>query len=264
MNPLWAGVMVSLLLAGCASGPADNISLIPGDQVATQTAKDGLFTQPVEWKKTKPGCDGNCPSIEVKSLAFPGVPILTRLVDHALAIMTGVSATSAPPYTTLAEFEQYFWQTAAPRDAVFLSARTRYMNRNLSVIELNSQQRITGAAHGITATQFLNWDNNTGKVLGIRNVLVAGQYDAYLRALRQAHQQWLETQPDAKGDPEAYLHMWPFQPSDNFAFTDQGLVVKYDAYAIAPYAAGLPELTIPYEQLKGILKPEYLPSDSIG
>jgi len=37
------------------------------------------------------------------------------------------------------------------------------------------------------------------------------------------------------------------------------MVIKYDSYQIAPYSAGQPELLIPYEALKGILRPEYLP-----
>jgi hypothetical protein len=38
-----------------------------------------------------------------------------------------------------------------------------------------------------------------------------------------------------------------------------GVVVKYDAYAIAPYADGQPELLIPYTVLHGILRPAFLP-----
>src|SRR3546814_10791128 len=37
-----------------------------------------------------------------------------------------------------------------------LSAKARYRNRYLTVVELNTWQYYTGAAHGISATQFLN------------------------------------------------------------------------------------------------------------
>tara|TARA_R110000851_G_scaffold332391_1_gene508460 strand:+ start:167253 stop:168071 length:819 start_codon:yes stop_codon:yes gene_type:complete len=251
--------LAGLFLAGCSSTPS-NISLIPADKVASQTEKEGLFTQPVEWEKTLPGCEGECPRIQVKSLVFPGVPILTDLVDHALATMTGVSEERNPGYTTIEAFESYFWKTAGPRDEVILNAETRYRNRYLTVIELDSWQYLTGAAHGIAATQFLNWDNANQKVLGIRNVLQPNQYDAYVEALRRAHQRWLQTQPDARENPEEYNRLWPFQPSDNYGFTDTGLVVKYDSYAIAPYASGQPELLIPYSELNGVLRPEFIPA----
>jgi len=37
-------------------------------------------------------------------------------------------------------------------------------------------------------------------------------------------------------------------------FTDKGLKFLYNVYEIKPYASGITELEIPYEDLKGILK----------
>ncbi|MBP6017939.1 MAG: DUF3298 domain-containing protein [Burkholderiaceae bacterium] len=247
------------LLVACASAPSGDISLIPA-QIAQETSKDGLFTQAIKWEHSKPGCKGECPTITLDSLVFPGIPRLTELVDHALSVMTGIDDGSVQPYSTVAGYQDYFWQTAAPRDSTVLSAKTRYRNRHLTVVELNSFQYFTGAAHGISATQFLNWNNDDQKVLGLAQILQTGQHDAYIQALRQAHALWLSSNPDATRDPAAYARMWPFQPSENFGFTDQGLVVKYDSYQIAPYSSGQPELLIPYGQLQGIVRPEYLPA----
>ncbi|HEY9281544.1 MAG TPA: RsiV family protein [Eoetvoesiella sp.] len=250
----------AVMLTACASGPRDNISLIPADQVAEQTSKDGLFTQPVKWERKKPGCDGECPTLKVDSIVFPGITKLSELIDHALAVMTGVGTLQAQPYDTIKQYEDYFWKTAAPRDSTLLSAKTRYRNKNLTAIELNTWQYYTGAAHGIAATQFLNWDNNAGQILGMAHILQPGKHQDYVAALRQAHSQWLAHQPDAQHDPATFNRIWPFQPSDNFAFTDAGLVVKYDSYQIAPYSSGQPELLIPYSSLQGILKLEYMPA----
>jgi len=252
-------LVLSAILAACASGPRDNITLIPADQIEQEASKDGLFTQPIKYKRSKPDCKGECPQIELDSLVFPGVPVLTELVDHALAVMTGVSTDHPQPYTTVSEYETYFWQTAAPRDSTVLSAKTRYRSRLLTVIELNTWQYFTGAAHGIAATQFLNWDNANGKVLGMADILQPGAYGQYEQALRNAHTRWLASNPDAQNDPVAYNRLWPFQVSENFALTDTGLVVKYDSYQLAPYSHGQPELTIPYSALQGILNPRYLP-----
>lgn len=251
---------LAVLLAACASGPRDNISLIPADQISAQASKDGVFTQPVKWEHKKPKCSGECPAIKVDSIVFPGIPKLTQLVDHALAVMTGVSADQPQPYDTLAQYEAYFWKTAAPRDSAVFSAKTPYRNKNLTVVELNTWQYYTGAAHGISATQFLNWDNANEKVLGLANIIRPGQRDAYLAVLKQAHTQWLSTNPDAQRDPAAYSRVWPFQPNENFGFSDAGLIVKYNSYEIAPYSSGQPELLIPYSALQGILRPEYLPA----
>lgn len=253
-------LLVATVLSACASRPSSTISLIPADQIAQQTSKDGLFSQPVKWERTKPGCKGECPTLKVDSIVFPGVRKLSELIDHALAVMTGIGASQTQPYDTIAQYEDYFWKTAAPRDSALLSAKTRYRNKNITTIELNTWQYYTGGAHGISATQFLNWDNTAEKVLGMAAILQPGQHAAYVKALQQVHSQWLATQSGAQNDPEMYNRIWPFQPSDNFAFTDVGLVIKYDSYQIAPYSSGQPELTIPYSVLQGILKPEYLPA----
>lgn len=246
------------ILAACASGPRDTISLIPS-KIAQETSKDGIFLQPMEWTHTKPGCEGECASISVHSLVFPGNKPLTELVDHALATMTWLDQAQPIPYFTIAEFEQYFWKSAASRDVVELRARARYRNRNLTVLELDSAQYRTGMAHGITGSQFINWDNRIHKVLGLDNILMPGARQAYVHALQQAHAQWLLNEPAARDDPDSYSRLWPFQSSDNFALTDLGLAIKYQPYEIAPYSSGQPELLIPYPALHGILQPSFLP-----
>lgn len=249
------------LLAACATAPSSDISLIP-TQTDQISSKEGLFVQPVKWTRSKPGCKGQCPELSVDSLVFPGVPRLTELVDHALAMMTGVGDERVPSYSTIDEFEPYFWQTAASRDSVTLAAKARYRNRHLTVIELNSGQYFTGAAHGLTATQFLNWDNTASRVLGLEQILIPGAYPSYVKALEDAHSRWLQNSPEAQEDLQVWQRLWPFQPTDNVALTDQGVIAKYDSYEIAPYSSGQPELLIRYTDLSGILKPEYLPKPS--
>uniref|UniRef100_UPI00334220CC RsiV family protein n=1 Tax=Castellaniella defragrans TaxID=75697 RepID=UPI00334220CC len=250
-------VSCALLLAACA-GPSERISLIPAE-LDQQTSKDGLFTQKVVWTHTPADCKGECPKLVVDSLVFPGHRMLTELVDHALATMTWLDQDAPVPYFTIAEYEPYFWKTAGPRDETRLQARTRYRNRHITVIELDASQYRTGMAHGISGTQFLNWDNETRKALALDDVLAPRAHDAFDQALRQAHARWLQDNPAAREDPQNYSRLWPFLATDNFALTDLGVVVKYQSYQIAPYSSGHPELLIPYAELRGILRPRYLP-----
>lgn len=257
--PLWlAAAGASLLLAACAA-PSRDISRIP-TQTDAVSSQDGTFTQPVKWSKTQPGCTGQCPEIRVDSLVFPGKPDLTELVDHLLANMARMGESANLSHDDIEDFTEYYWQTAGPHDEVDFNARTRYRNRHLTAIELNIGRYYTGAAHGMTATQFLNWDNERERVIELDDVLVAGAYSKYLQALEAAHQAWMKKRPEVQEDAATWARMWPFQPSRNFAFTDSGLVVKYNSYDIAPYSSGQPELHIPYNELQGILRSEYLPA----
>lgn len=250
--------LAALTLAACSSTPKSDISLIP-TQTQDQTQKDGVFTQPLNYQHVKPGCTGECPRLEVKSLIFPGNSALTALVDQSLAQMT-ILADRQPGYRTLKEFENYYWATANDKDVVQLAARTRYRNRDLTVVELSSGIYMTGAAHGMTASQFLNWDNRLNQALPLDRLLAPGRQAQFQALAQQAHAAWVQTLPDAQQDPQGWSRMWPFQPAINVALTDQGLVVKYNAYEIAPYSLGQPELLLPYSQLRGILRPEYLPA----
>lgn len=47
--------------------------------------------------------------------------------------------------------------------------------------------------------------------------------------------------------------------TDNATLNNEGIALTYQPYEIAPYAFGMPTLTVPYAKLKGIIKPEYLP-----
>lgn len=249
---------VALIITGCASGPAKDISLVSRTTDAI-SSKDGLFVQETKKSITKPDCSGECPTLEINSLVFPGEPKLTELIDKALTAMTAIDDDRTLPYANLKEFESYYFDHAAPRDSVMLNAKTRYRTKYLTVIELSSGIYMTGAAHGMTAVQFINWDNNSESVITLESMLQPGKQRQFDAALNNAHAKWVEKNPDAQEDPDEWKRIWPYQPSDNVALTDMGLLVKYNSYEIAPYSSGQPEILIPYSQLKGIIKPEYLP-----
>lgn len=47
-------------------------------------------------------------------------------------------------------------------------------------------------------------------------------------------------------------------------FNDVGLVIFYNQYELAPYAAGIIKVELPYEELNGILREQYFPTDCDG
>jgi hypothetical protein len=247
-----------LLLAACGSTPPADISLASKTAPAADTGD--VKVESVKWTKTKPGCKGECPKIEVDSIAFPGIPKLTELVDHVLAYMTGVDRNQRGPYETLNEYTQFFFQTAQPRDETWFKASVKDTVGDIIAIELQTGQYVTGAAHPIPATQYMNWERSKGRVLALGEAILPGRGQQYVDALKAAHARWLKTNDDYKRDPAAYDKLWPYGPSNNFALTKEGMTVKYDAYSIAPYSYGEPELQIPYKDLVGILRPEFIPT----
>src|SRR5690606_15337591 len=149
----------------------------------------------VKWKRSKPGCTGQCPTLEVDSVRFPGDQALTALVERAMVELTGLDPDRPRPYATVAEYEQYFWRTAGPRDETVLQASVKRQSGDLVVLQIDSYQ-YTGGAHGVPATQYLNCLRSRQQVLSLEDVLVPGQRAAYGQALRRAHQRWLQTNTD--------------------------------------------------------------------
>lgn len=246
----------AVLLTACAGAPKD-ISLIP-TQTGDITSKEGVFTQPLAFSKTKPNCKGTCPQVQVESLVFPGNRVLTQYVDQQLAQMAMFDSRK-PSGKTVQEYIDYFWVQAGDRDQLILTAKTRYRNQSLTVLELGAWQYLTGAAHGMSEIRLVNWDNKTNQPLGFSQIVRPNQAKAFEQRLREAHLKWLSTQEAALENPEEYNRLWPFQATDNIALTDVGVVAKYNSYEIAPYSFGQPELVIPYPQLQGIVEPKFMP-----
>jgi hypothetical protein len=279
----WAAlaVLAAGLLAGCSTSPSDNISLPAGESASSPAASPAqaasapggaaaapaasvqsrdVRTEPVSWEHSKPGCRGkNCPAITLDSLAFPGLPRLTAAVDQALSSMTGVDENLSGVYRDVSGYAAYFWRTAQDGDHTWLRARLRGVVGSAISVELDSTQQLAGAAHPIPATRFLLWRRGTDKQIHLDDVLADGRHAQYLAALRAAYAQWLQTNPGYRRDPAGYAKIWPFVESDNVALTEQGLVVKYDAYTIAPYSYGQPEIVLPWATARTFVRPEFLP-----
>lgn len=252
---------LTVLVAAC-SAPQSTISLIP-DKTADITSKEGVFTQPLVFKKSKPDCKGQCPTLEVKSLIFPGNRALTQFVDQQLAEMTAFDGTYAPS-PSIDAFMQTYWKQAGPRDEVILAASAKYRNKAITVLELGAWQYLTGAAHGMGEARFINWDNSENQPLSFEQIIPTKNVGAFVHELQMAHEAWLNEQEAAQEDRSAYLRLWPFHPSDNIALTDAGIVVKYNSYEIAPYSSGQPEILIPYPRLKGIIAPRFSPTQALN
>lgn len=127
---------------------------------------------------------------------------------------------------------------------------------NVALFEIDAYF-FSGGAHGSSPRQYYNFDLLHKKQLKLDDVLLAGQQQKLHDLLYKQFVAWLKKDnPDV--NIEEYQAMWKFFVSDNFSFGKDGLEFLYQQYDIGPYVVGLPEFTLPYAQLKGIVKPEYL------
>ena len=127
----------------------------------------------------------------------------------------------------------------------------------LATVVLNSSSYL-GGAHGSSAQQYGNFDLSTAQQILLDDIVLPKQKTALERAAYAVFKEWVIEAKLAENVSD-YEQAWKFYLSDNFYLSQQGLILQYAEYEIGPYVVGLPKLVIAYEDLDGILKPEYLP-----
>ncbi|WP_201535140.1 RsiV family protein [Psychrobacter ciconiae] len=209
----------------------------------------------------------NCPVIEVQHLKSNQRWIDTAVNQRVnnLAINHGISdkapsrATSdQAAKTALNDFSRAQFQDA-PTDAPWayqLSVTPNYIGHvnDIELIRIDSYQ-FTGGAHGLPYSEHLMFDQKLKRQLKLNDILMTGKKPRFEALAKAAYKKWVSEFYD---DIKDYEKSWPFSLTDNVTLTDKGVDIVYQPYAIAPYAAGMPTLSIPYQQLNGILKPQYM------
>jgi len=117
-----------------------------------------------------------------------------------------------------------------------------------------------GGAHGMLYFETINFDLEKMSLVELEELFAAG-YD-YLDMISEYCREDLAKQINDRGfEPDM---QWLEAGTDpdyaanftNFLITPSGLIIKFLAYQVAPYAAGDFAVNIPYEEFKGNLNPE--------
>ncbi len=134
----------------------------------------------------------------------------------------------------------------------------------------------TNAVHPVSWMMCANFDTKTGKTLRLDDVLDDTDKGASRKKLKQLMADALRNNKknpsgtfsslteeeiisrnfiDTTNDSQREFHWY---------FSQDGFAIVFDTYQIAPYAAGIIEVAVPYYQLKGVIREEYLPRPASG
>jgi len=121
-----------------------------------------------------------------------------------------------------------------------------------------------GGAHGLETRNYYNFDLKTGKTITEKD-LFKSNYGAELSELikKRIVEESKETKDTKDTEPILTLEDTDFwadsiKPNGNFYITDESINYVFNPYEIAPYYMGQTEVSIPFNRLKNLLKPNSL------
>lgn len=211
------------------------------------------------WQEQQPNCstiaikNNTCPTITYNGLKFKRTKKINTLIDQELLQMLNAEKT-----TTLEEYLNNNLARANNGYRLNVSAKLMSENDVLVVIMLSIEETPSTDQYSAKDFRFINFDKRKQKNITLKDAIIADKIESFWSTAQLAYKQWLEVQQLLNNKP--YQENWPFIKTNNVALLPKQLMLKYAGNTLAPYAMGEPSLFISYEQLKHILKPEYLPN----
>ncbi|GAB2533096.1 DUF3298 and DUF4163 domain-containing protein [Spirosoma aerophilum] len=115
----------------------------------------------------------------------------------------------------------------------------------------------TGGAHPNSSVSIYNFDRKTGRTLTLGDVV--SDTTALRNLVESIFRKQQEVAPGKNLEEKGYfLHDGQFFLPANFGLGAQGLLFYYNPYEIAAYAVGPIQVMVPYTQLDGVLRKEWL------
>jgi len=118
-----------------------------------------------------------------------------------------------------------------------------------------------GGAHGLETRNYFNFDLKTGNIITEKD-LFNSNYQAELSEIikKRIVEESKEMKETKETEPILSLEDTDFwadsiKPNGNFYITDESINFVFNPYEIAPYYMGQTEVSIPFNRLKNILKP---------
>jgi hypothetical protein len=148
---------------------------------------------------------------------------------------------------------------AAERDEELIDDNQNWSFTYTSGVELNEQNILctshllseyTGGAHPNGGTVYYTFDTRTGQEIEVEQIFKPGFFEALPKIATEKYRQ-LEKRPK---DDEPTIEAVDFKEEAAWFVTAGGFVIHYDPYAIASYARGNVQLTIPWSELAPWLK----------
>ena len=114
-----------------------------------------------------------------------------------------------------------------------------------------------GGARSVNMRNIMNFDVQTGRLLGLNDVFVPGFENLLTAVLQKALCEKIGVNDISDLRQQGYLAGMQMYPTSNFILGDETVTFVYNPSEIAPHTQGETELIIPINDLTQILRDEY-------
>jgi len=136
-------------------------------------------------------------------------------------------------------------------------AAVRFANDSVITIEITNQGYL-GGAHSFQEKSVLTFDARDGHRFALQE-LIADDTRPMLRTIAEAELRRVRDIPPGRSLSEHGFFVQsgePFQIAENFGIVENGLLLHYNPYDIAPYVMGPTDLVLPKDVVLPLLKGE--------
>ncbi|QJD97753.1 DUF3298 and DUF4163 domain-containing protein [Mucilaginibacter robiniae] len=112
-----------------------------------------------------------------------------------------------------------------------------------------------GGAHGTSTTHYINWNTKSGKKVTLNDILKPDYQTELTKVADKIFRKEENLYPTASLSQDYFFKNGQFSLNDNYLITPVGIDFLYNPTEIKPFAAGTTTITIPYGQIKTLLKP---------
>ena len=259
-------------LAGCEQQPKDKTAATGklGEQqaVAIQSTQSDqrLVVTEATANYVLPACDSKqqpCPQINI-SHAVTNLDWVNQFLDQQILaqysiLVNGKAVQPKDPQQLVNGFLARI-KPADPASANFtekLDTVFLGMYKNLGMFMISRFSYFQGAAQPFESKRYYVLDLDSKRRLTLDDLLVAGRQQALYDLLYVQFKGWVQqASPDASM-PD-YERDNPFSVTSNFSFNRDGIEFLYNTQELGSATQGAAVFTVPYTQLKGIVKDKYL------
>lgn len=126
-----------------------------------------------------------------------------------------------------------------------------YQSAKVLSVALNAYS-YTGGAHPNIFLDLINFDLTNGKKLSLADLFT--DEEGLKRMVERKFREVREIDPGISIDDAGFFWGEAFALPENFALQEDGVYFYYNPYEAAAYALGATEFTIPYTDLKGLMR----------